>query len=146
MARTHGKGSSFSIDDAGGTPRVISEAITSIDFPGTVDMAEVSGMGDAAKEYLPGLADGTITITGNWEDAATTGADTVLGALFDANGELTAGGSLDFMYGPEGAESTDIKYSGKCFMTGYSQSSPLGGAVTFTATFQVTGAVTRGTY
>jgi hypothetical protein len=143
MAKSHGKASVFWIDNVGGTPVDISVYCDSIDVPGTVDTAETSTMGDAAKEYLPGLADATISIGGPFDNTATVGQDAILGAIWDANGELTAGGSLTWIYGPEGQGDGDIEYTGECYMTGYNVKSDLSGAVKFTATFQVTGAVSR---
>lgn len=146
MATAHGKGTVFKIDDVGGDLRDISAAVNNVDFPQTVDNAETSGMGLDSKTFLPGLAGATITVTGPWDDAATTGADVVLGGIQAAHGELSAGGSLSFEYGPEGGESADVRYKGECFGTGYQQTSPLGGAVTYSASFVVTGDVTRDTF
>jgi hypothetical protein len=39
-----------------------------------------------------------------------------------------------------------VKYTGEAILTSYSISNPVADVVTFSADFQVTGAVTRGTY
>jgi hypothetical protein len=52
--------------------------------------------------------------------------------------------SRDFEFQPTGV-SGESKYTGACILTNYSLSSPVGDVVTFSADFQVTGPVTRGT-
>jgi hypothetical protein len=47
---------------------------------------------------------------------------------------------------PEGSTSTYVKYTGECILTSYEKSGAIGDVVTYSAEFQVTGAVTRGTY
>jgi hypothetical protein len=66
--------------------------------------------------------------------------DALVGTIL---GQVTA---LEFEYGPGGSASGDIKYTGSAFCTNYSVSNPVDGIVSFTADFQVSGAVTRGTY
>ena len=148
MAYAHGKSSVFKIDDSGGTLRDISDYLDTVDFPYGAEPADVTGMGGTAvKSYVMGLADGTFSIGGSWNDAATTGVDTVLGPIaMSYNGCTSAGGSLSYEYGPEGDGNGDVKYSGECYLTGYTVNSPVAGRVSFSATFQLTGAVTRGTF
>ena len=93
-----------------------------------------------------GDGNGTLTVSGSWDDTATTGSETVLGAVAAAGGELSATGSLTWIYGPEGSTGGDIEYTGECFMTSYSNSAPVGGRVSFSATFQRTGDITRTTF
>ena len=146
MAKTHGKDAYFNIDDAGGDARDISTYVDNIDFSQDMELAEVTGMTASSKSYIMGLYDGTISISGSWDDAATTGSETVLGAVAAAGGELSATGSLTWIYGPEGSTGGDIKYTGECFMTNYSNSAPVGGRVSFNATFQRTGDISRTTF
>ncbi len=47
---------------------------------------------------------------------------------------------------PEGSTSTYVKYTGEAILTSYEKSGAIGDVVTYSAEFQVTGAVTRGTY
>ena len=54
--------------------------------------------------------------------------------------------TLSFEYGPEGSTAGDAKYTGECIMTSYEKSGAVGDVVTYSAEFQVTGAVTRGTW
>jgi hypothetical protein len=61
-------------------------------------------------------------------------------------GGLGADDSLSFEYGPEGSASGRIKYTGECICTSYEPGSPVGDVVTYSAEYQITGPVTRGTY
>jgi len=131
----HGKNTVFSIDDVGGSLREISQYCDDVDFPGVnADVTECSGFGQKSKSYVAGQLTGTITINGKWNATA----DLYLNGIVGEEGS--------FEYGPEGKTALDIKYSGECICTGYNTKSPLDGTATFTATFQITGDVTRGAY
>jgi hypothetical protein len=133
---THGKSTVFKIDDSGGTLRDISDTLTDVSFPRSVDTAETSSFGDSAKTYIVGLSDATISVSGNFDA-------TVDGFLAGVIGLATP---LEFEYGPEGSTAPDVKYTGTCFLTSYEKSGAIGDVVTYSAEFQVTGAVTRGAY
>lgn len=139
MAVTHGKDACLKLDDDGGTLRDVSAAINSVDFNEVVELAEDTAFGDSAKSFIVGLRDATFSVSGLWDDAATTGSYTVIASLID-------GYTGTFEYGPEGGSSGDIKYTGECICTSFNTSSPVGDIVTFKADFQVTGAVSRSTF
>ena len=130
----HGKSTDFAIDDTGGTSRNISDTLNDVSFPQTIDTAETTAFGASNKSYIVGLKDTTISVTGIWDS-------TVDGYLSG-----TEPASRTFIYGPAGSTSGNVKYTGEAIMTNYSQANPVGDVVTFTADFQVTGAVTRTTY
>jgi hypothetical protein len=140
MAFVHGKGAAFSIDNAAGSPVTLTAYIDSIDLSQSVDTAESTTMGAEAKTYLSGQSDGTLSITGKYDSTASTGPDVTLAGLVGLETTST------FEYGPEGGTAGKIKYSGECFLTAYTVSAPVGDVVTFTADFQLTGAITKGTY
>ena len=128
-----GKAAVFSIDDTGGTARDISNVLNSIDFPESTDTAEVTAFGASSRSYIVSLESATISISGMYDS-------TVDGYLKGG----TEPASRTFTYKP-GVTSGDAIYSGECILTSYSLSSPVGDVNTFTADFQVTGAVTRTT-
>lgn len=130
----HGKSTDFQIDDTGGTIRDISNTLTSVDFPETIDTAETTAFGSTSKSYIVGLRDATISVSGIWD------------ATVDSYFIGTEPASRSFVYGPAGSTSGNVKYSGECILTSFSISNPVGDVVTFSADFQVTGDVTRGTY
>jgi hypothetical protein len=133
---THGKATVFKVDNSGGTLTDISNVLTDVSFPQTVETAETSSFGSSAKTYVVGLSDATISASGNFD------------ATVDAHlsGILGQAASVSFEYGPEGLATGDSKYTGECILTSYEKSGAVGDVVTFSAEFQVTGAVTRGTY
>lgn len=136
MPFVHGKSTDFRIDNSGGTLTDISAYCDSVDFPQTVETAETTTFGDSSKDYIVGLKDSTISIGGKW--------DSVLdGVLAPILGQTA---TVSFQYGPAGSTVSNVKYTGECFCTSYQVTGAVGDVVTFSAEFQVTGAVTRGTY
>ena len=136
MAFVHGKDSVFKLDNSSGTLTDISTYVNSVDFPETADVAETTTLGDGSKSYIVGLKDATISISGLWDSTL----DGILGAVVGQTA------TLSFEYSPEGTTGGNIKYTGECIVTSYSQSSPVGDVVGFSADMQVSGDVTRGTH
>lgn len=136
MAFVHGKDSVFKLDNSSGTLTDISTYVNSVDFPETADVAETTTLGDGSKSYIVGLKDATISISGLWDSTL----DGILGAVVGQSA------TLSFEYSPEGTTGGNVKYTGECILTSYSQSSPVGDVVGFSADMQVSGDVTRGTH
>jgi len=130
----HGKSTDFAIDDTGGSSRNISDTLTDVSFPQTIDTAETTAFGLSNKSYIVGLKDTTISVSGIWD------------ATVDGYISGTEPASRSFIYGPAGTTSGNVKYTGEAIMTNYAVSNPVGDVVTFSIDLQVTGAVTRGTY
>jgi len=136
MAFVHGKDSVFKIDNDGGTLTDISAYVNSVDFPQTVDVAETTVLGKDNKTYIVGLKDATLSIAGLWDSTL----DGILGVV------LGQSATLSFEYSPEGTTAGNVKYTGECILTSYSKNSPVGDVVSYSADFQVSDAVTRGTH
>lgn len=136
----HGSEASFAVDNAAGTLTVLSTWINSTDFNPEQDVHDDTTYGQTGHTYRGGLTNGTITISGLWDKTVSTGPDVTLTGL------LAKKTPVDFEFGPEGATSGDVKKSGMCVLQSYSTSAPVADLVTFTATFQISGAVTSGTY
>ena len=130
----HGKSTDFELDDTGGTSRSLSNTLTSVDFPETIDTGEVTAYGSTSKSYLVGLRDSTLSVSGLW-DATIDGY--IIG---------TEPASRSFIFGPAGSTGGNVKYTGECILTNYAISNPVGDVVTYSLDLQVTGNVTRGTY
>ena len=132
----HGKSTVFKVDNAAGTLTNISDTLTDVSFPQSVDTAETSSFGSSAKSYVVGLSDSTLSVAGNFD------------ATVDAHlaGILGQAASVSFEYGPEGSTNGFVKYTGEAYLTSYEKSGAIGDVVTYSAEFQVTGAITRGTY
>jgi len=132
----HGKSTVFKVDNSSGTLTDISNALTDVTFPQTVETAETTSFGSSAKSYIVGLTDSTVSISGTYDATVDAHLAAILGQA----------ASVTFEYGPEGSTSTYVKYSGEAYLTSYEKSGSVGDAVKFSAEFQVTGAVTRGTW
>lgn len=138
MAFVHGKDSFFSLDNTGGTPTTLSSYIDSIDgLPGEVELADVTALGDEGHKFVPGLENASISISGHWDSTE----DAVFGAPSDWKS-----GTRTFSYGPAGNGSGAVQYTGECYITGYTTSSQVADKVSWSATLQVNGQVTRSTF
>jgi hypothetical protein len=141
MAFFDSKVSKFRIDDTGSVLRDLSAYLTEVrGLPGARGLNEVTALGDSGAKYIAGLEDVAVTLSGMFDNTATTGPDAVLGPL------RTHSSAVDFEYGPEGATSGDVKYSGTCWVTSYALRSRVGDLVGWSAALQVDGTVTRGTF
>jgi hypothetical protein len=132
----HGKSTVFKVDNAAGSLTDISNTLTDVGFPQTVDTAETSTFGSSAKSYVVGLSDSSLSISGNFDATVDTHLAGVLGQA----------ATLSFEYGPEGSTNGFVKYTGECILTSYEKSGAIGDVVSYSAEFQVTGAISRGTY
>ena len=132
----HGKASVFKVDNNAGSLTDISTVLTDVSFPQSVETAETTAFGSSAKSYIVGLTDGTLSVSGNFDKTVDIHLNAIVGKT----------DSVSFEYGPEGSTATYAKYTGECFLTSYEKSGGVGDVVKFSAEFQVTGAVTLGTY
>ena len=130
----HGKSTDFALDDTGGSSRNLSNTLTDVSFPQTIDTAETTAFGSSNKSYIVGLKDTTISLSGIWD------------ATVDGYISGTEPASRSFIYGPAGSTGGNVKYTGEAIMTNYAVNNPVGDVVTFSMDLQVTGSVTRGTY
>lgn len=140
MAFWHGKGLVFKIDNSAGTLQTMTSFIDSVDLDNSVDMGETTTAGAEDKTFVSGPAEHDLSISGKYDETASTGPDAILFGLIGLETTST------FEFGPIGLTTGRPKYTGECFLTGYKVSDPIGGVVTFTADFKITGAVTRTTW
>ena len=132
----HGKSTVFKVDNNAGSLTDISNTLTDVSFPQSVDTAETSTFGSSAKAYVVGLTDSTLSISGNFDATVDAHLAAIVGKA----------DSVSFEYGPEGSTAGFVKYTGEALLTSYEKSGAIGDVVTYSAEFQVTGAITRGTY
>lgn len=140
MAAVHGRNAAFYLADSGGTQRNLSSFLDSCDVSWDADASETTTLGASAKTYIEGLYTGSISMSGKWDNAGTATPDQWLTGIITA-GTLTPA----FVYFPAGSAATRPYFSGSCVVTQYKTASPVDNVVTFTASAQVTGAITRGT-
>lgn len=137
MAFVHGKGTKFKIDTGADALTDISAYLNNVDVSWEVDTPETTTFGNSDRTYIAGLRNATISIAGIW--------DATLDAVI-ASQPAGATTLLNFEYGPAGLTGGLVKYSGTCLLTSYSLGSPVDGVATFSADYQVSGAVTVGTW
>jgi hypothetical protein len=132
----HGKTASFKVDNSGGTLTDISDTLNSVTFPREIETLETTSFGSSNRSYVVGFTDATVSIEGSFD------------ATVDAHlaGILGQDASVSFEYGPEGTTSGRVRYTGEALMTSYETSAGIGDIVSYSAEFQVTGAITRGTF
>lgn len=141
MAFKPGKDSWVAIDGVAGTPIVVSPYVDSVSWPASVETIEVSAFGTTSKAFIPGLTDGdTVTMSGP--------LDVVMGTILSTVKAAQAAGSSTstLRYGPGGSVAGQINESAEAWLAGFSFSSGVGGRAEYSATWQITGAVTVTTW
>lgn len=136
MAFSHGSRAALFLADSGGVSRDISAYLNSTGITQTVDTAEVTTLGDTAKDYIPGLKDGTFPLEGKFDPTL----DGYLSGIVGVNVTPRA-----FIYYPAGTATGQPTYSGSAILTSYDIGTSVDDAATVSGELQVTGGATRGT-
>ena len=141
MAFVHGKKSVFKIDNASGALQDISAFCEEVSLSRDIETAEVTTFGDDAKEYITGLTDATISLSGKFDSGTASAIDPIL------SGVLGSASTVSWAYRVNSASTsaTNPEYQGEGILTSYEVSGTVGDAVTFSAEIQCTGAITRAT-
>lgn len=153
MAFVHGKNSVFMLRDAINTWRDMTPYVSEVTLPGKAGIAETTVFGRGAKTYIGGLLEGQLTMKGFFDPTATFGPDAVLSGLLGTQPSvgLTAVAQVtttsnygQFLLFPAGigtaASSALPVLLGDIVLTDYSISDPVSNVVSYTATFQLSGA------
>ena len=127
MGFTHGKDACFYLGNYTATLTSITAYCDSIDAPFSADVAETTVFGNSQKQYVPGLKDGTISLSGP--------LDTAINSIMI----YAWGVSKEFSYGPQGSASGSIKYAGSAICTNYTVTTGLDGAARWNASLQMSG-------
>lgn len=140
MAKVHAKNTVFKLDSAAGSLVDLSSWIDNVGgLPGATGQSAVTAFSDGGDKTVPGLESASITISGSW-DGASAAIDEHLAAIRGHANTQTV------EYGPSGSTSGMIKYSCEVRLATYTVASAVADKVSFTATLQVQGVVTRGTW
>ena len=107
----HGKSTVFKVDNNAGTLTDISNTLTDVSFPQSVDTAETSAFGSSAKSYVVGLSDATLSVSGNFDATVDAHLAAIVGKA----------DSVSFEYGPEGSTAGYVKYTGECYGSSFSR-------------------------
>lgn len=132
-ASVHGSKSSLQLD-----AHELGPNITNTQVQRGNDVHDKTGYGQTAHTFAAGLANGKITIQGWWDKNATTGSYTQMKAYMVG----PASTAVAWIWAPEGTTTGNVKISGSGFIEDYTESSPVADIVTFSATLQISGAVT----
>lgn len=131
----------FALDTAAGSLTNIQPYLDDLSAPQTVETLEVTAFGTTSKAFITGLSDGdTISISGPYDVAIHTH----LTGLKAAQAAGTA--SHSFMWGPGGSVSAQAKISGEVLLASYELSNGVAGRAEWSASLQVTGAITNATF
>jgi hypothetical protein len=133
MSFVHGKGIFVGLAVSGAVAPTtnLSSYCNKVDWPRTADTAETSVFGLSDKTHLPGLKGGNVSIEGVW--------DTTLDGIL----EPKLGTIISLFYAPGGSGTTG--YYADAIMTAYNPPGSLNDAVKWSASFLITGPVTRAT-
>jgi predicted secreted protein len=141
MAFVHGKSSVFKIDNSGGTLTDLSAFCEEVSLSRDIETAEVTTFGDSAKEYITGLSDATISLSGKFDSANASAVDPVLSGVLGSSSTV----SWTYRVNSASVSATNPEYQGEGILTSYEVSGGVGDAVTFSAEVQCTGTITRAT-
>lgn len=140
MAKTKVSGVSvIKVDNAGGTLLDMSAYVDSISALGKeVQSLDVTTFADSAERIIAGIEiSQEFTLSGAYDDAATTGADITFAARVGTLGS--------FEWFPAGTASGKRKISGEALCTAYRPKAEVKGRVEYDVVFKVDGAATIGT-
>jgi len=129
------------IDSNAGTPTNLSAYADNFAWPQTIQTLDVSAFGTSAKAFINGLTDGdTVTQSGPLDV-------TLHSHLSNVKAAQAAGSSTSTItWGPGGSVSGQPKISAEAWLSSYQITTAVGGRMEYSASWQVTGAVTNGTW
>lgn len=134
MAFRHGKNAAFTFNSA-----ALGTFMDTMDTSFDLDIADTTTYGATWKSGLPGIPGGKLDIAGKYDPTASTGPGAVLYAAF------LAGTAYTGLIYPGGTASGQILYTvtSGVICTAFGESSPVGGIVSFKASFMITVAPVR---
>jgi hypothetical protein len=141
MAFRAGTTSAVYLANAAASLQNLSPYADNFSWPQSSTTLDVSAFGTAAKAMIVGLTDGdSISMSGPYDSVIHTH----LTALKAAQSAGSAAAAI--IWGPGGSVASQARVAGSVYVTSYQLSSGVGGRVEYTASLQVTGAVTNGTF
>ena len=141
MARTHGKDSNYSFNGI-----AIEDELNSITMNASVGESEVTSFNDAYQNFIAGKKNITFDVSGSLDPALSGGGDAT---IFDHITLIS--GAKSIVFDPDGAGPDTNSPEYRCTASGltgalctsYTINLPVGGAATYSATFQCSGETTR---
>ncbi len=141
MARTHGKDTNFSFNGV-----AIEDELNSVSMSVSVAESEVTAFADVYQNFLAGKKNVTFDVSGSVDmSLASAGDATIFDHISLSSGPKT------LVFDPDGAGPDTNSPEYTCTSSGltgalcssYTIDLPVGGAATYTASFQCSGATTR---
>jgi hypothetical protein len=114
----------------------ISAFCDSISMSVSVATGDTTTFGSAWASALAGIASGSFSVSGKYDPTATSGPADVFENC------ITGGVAVAVVHRPGGTGTPQRNNACNAIVTGYSESSPVGDIVTFSAELQMTGALT----
>lgn len=137
MAFKAGTASAFYLSNAANALQNLSPYADNLSLPQSVNTLDVSAFGTSAKVFIPGQTGGdTISMSGPYDVTIHT----QLTAL------QSAGSLAGFLFGPGGSVASQARSAGSAYVTQYNVSTTAAGRVEYSATLQISGAVTNNTF
>lgn len=141
----HGKSAVFTITDGTSnttTVQDISNVIQDVGFSRSIDLGEVTALGNSAKAYITGLQDASISVSMKYDSTVDGYIQTVISAL--------TGGTQNYLSWTYKANSgatsaTNPVWSGTAVIKSYEVKAGVGDVVASSLELQVTGTITRAT-
>lgn len=141
MAFKAGKDSYVALDSVAGAVTNLSPYSDNFDWPQSVEQLDVSAFGTSSKAFIPGLTDGdNVSLSGPY-DVTLYSQLTGLKAA-QAAGSATA----TIIWGPGGSVAAQAKISAECYVKSVGVKAGVGGRAEYSASLQITGAVTNSTW
>ena len=140
MAFSPGYKGDFRLDNAAGSLTNLQPYIDTVSVSQPVESIDVSVLGTVSKAFISGMTDGSISLSGPYDATIATHLSGIRAAQ-------TAGtASHSFQWGPGGSVASQAKITGECLLTSFDLSTGVSGRAEYSATLQVTGAVTNDTF
>ena len=137
MAFKAGTTSAFFLSNAANSLINLSPFADNLGFPQSAAQLEVSAFGTAAKAFIPGLLNGDqVSMSGPYDVTIHTQLSTA----------QQAGSLLGFIFGPGGSVAAQARMAGSVYVASYTVNSTVGGRVEYSASLQVSGAVSNSTF
>lgn len=134
----HGKNSEFFVSVAGDQTEVIdiSDSLKELSFPRQIDMAETSAFGNTNKTYIQGLADASISGTGQWAAGSAEDIDQIMSDL------IGAASPTNFAYAPAGVSAKTVDGSAPAYnVLTAAAAKPIFYGTVWLASYEITGSI-----
>lgn len=126
------------IDGVNGVGTLIQPYVDTFGWPQSVQTLDVSAFGTSAKASINGLTDGdTVTFSGPYDKAIYN----ILTAVKAA--QAVGSSTSTVVWGPGGSVAGEAKVSAEAWLTQIGLTAGVGGRVEYSASVQITGAVTN---